>query len=262
MHILESWQDFAARVISVWQDVATGHNFLSLFRTVKNHGILSGLQLEIADMTILEHRRIDVRNSIEIVKAAFRGKSTFSTKMSDSDDESDDTSKDEVQEICSCLLRENCCFEKKRNSIRTTQHRCLTYRNKSCTNRFWGPCLETAEDNESISRFCEDKNDLVSVAKKRPKSGMNRNNGNSSNTDGRGGERSNSSNSSSNNNNNNNLTNALPAVPMGDAEIAEAAESEFQLTVAYDKDNSETDEAAMFIRTCKESDKKTIQRQL
>ena len=238
--------------------MATGHNLRSLFRTVKNHGILSGLQLEIADTTILEHRRIDVRYSIEIVKAIFRAKNTFSNKMSDSDDDSDDTSKDEVQEICSCLLRENCYFNKERNSIRTSQHWCLNYRNKSCINRFWGPCLETAEDNESICRFCEDKNDLVSVAKKRPKSSMNRNNGNSSNTDGRGGERSNSSNNSSNNN----LTNAFSALPMGGAEIAEAVESEFQLTVAYDKDISETDEAAMFIRTCKESDKKTIQQQL
>jgi hypothetical protein len=42
----------------------------------------------------------------------------------------------------------------------------------------------------------------------------------------------------------------------------EAVESELQLTVAYDKDIMETDEAAMFIRTCKESDKKTIQQQL
>ena len=80
-------------MISVWQDVATGHNFRSLFRTVKKHGILSGLQLEIADTTILEHRRIDVRKSIEIVKVAFREKSTFSNKISDSDDDSDDISR-------------------------------------------------------------------------------------------------------------------------------------------------------------------------
>ena len=37
---------------------------------------------------------------------------------------------------------------------------------------------------------------------------------------------------------------------------AETAEQELQLTSAYDMDITETDEAAMFIRVCKDSEKK------
>ena len=45
-------------------------------------------------------------------------------------------------------------------------------------------------------------------------------------------------------------------------DIAEAAEADLQLTVAYDKDIIETDEASMLVRLCKEADKKTIQQQV
>ena len=174
--------------------------------------------------------------------------------MSNSDDDFYDVSDDEEQELCACLLRENCTFNIDENSIKTSRHWCLNYRNKSCNNRFWGPCLETAEDHESLCRFCEDINDEVGGIKKRTKSGQNKSGGNTASKS--------SSSSSSSSGSSSNLTNAAPTVPKGDAEIVEAVESELQLTVAYDKDIMETDEAAMFIRTCKESDKKTIQQQI
>ena len=163
--------------------------------------------------------------------------------MSSSEEDFYDVSEDEEQEICACLLRQNCTFNREENSIKTSRHWCLNYRYKSCSNRFWGPCLENAVDHESICRICDDKNEEV----KRTKSNQNKNNNNNSST--------NSSSSS-------NVANTAPTVQMGDAEIAETAESELKLTVAYDKDITETDEAAMFIRICRESDKKTIQQQL
>ena len=49
------------------------------------------------------------------------------------------------------------------------------------------------------------------------------------------------------------LTIYASVAPKGDIEVLEADEVDLQLTVAYDKEIVETDEAAMFVRICKES---------
>ena len=57
------------------------------------------------------------------------------------------------------------------------------------------------------------------------------------------------------------MTTVTSVEQRGDIDVLEAAEVSLQLSVAYDKEIVEIDEAAMFVRICKESEKKTIQQQ-
>ena len=80
--------------------------------------------------------------------------------MNSSEDESDEerfAADDDIPDICCCLLRETCLFDKKTDSIFRSSYYCSNFRKNQCMNKFWGPCLETAANCQSICRYCDDK---------------------------------------------------------------------------------------------------------